>query len=265
MDDKKMSEFTEVPELTSQDFIPVVRVGAPNENLLIAKENLITQLNTNESARGILSISADGDVVTLDENGDGDAVQLNQSIIVQITVALAYVLGATITNSTTGATGKVTNVDGDLYTLDTLTAGTWKTADVVTNGVLPGAIAGSVTWVITMPVGKLKLAHFDSAANYYSDANNYKNVSSKGTADAYIDSCLSTLEQKLAGGLTAKMRMVQSDAICVLDKDGNGWEGYIQNVTDDDFELVLVKGSTEVGLITSIYYYILTGQDEIAS
>lgn len=142
---------------------------------------------------GTFTLSADGSeshITTYNngnivyDKGNADAGGTDQ-LKVRFAIAdlTGYIIGQTVTNNTTGATGVVIDITIKLK-LDTLTAGGWNFGDEITNGTNVTSITQQAVWFLTIPTTKkLKLWQgltFETAT---------PNINSIGISDGVLQNC----------------------------------------------------------------------------
>lgn len=186
---------------------------------------------------GTFTLSADGSAATLGMNGD-TPTSLNHKVrfLIDATEPVQPVVGQTITNDDTGATGVVVSLSTDgapadevYVTLNNLTVGGWANAANITYGETSIIILDETTFIITIPTAK-KLKLWQGLT--FADSDN--DILSDGRSNQIINSVIALPNGVYVSGV--------NNPKCIHINDGiNGWRGLITTINNTSFDITLTQ------------------------
>jgi hypothetical protein len=184
--------------------------------------------------------SVNAEVATITLNPDGSGFTLGGSpydtiLRFQLNSSSAWIVGDTVTNSTTGATGviitKIGNANTPRFSLNTLTPGDWNTGDSLTNGTVVKNMDNPGSWLITVPTLKrTKLVLMTSVDPNNTDNNSFGKDSFTSKDCIFNSNSISSVS-------TAESIMISSDYV----GGGAGWSGFTTGVAGNtSYNLIFV-------------------------
>ena len=232
--EKDRQRWQGILQFSAQQKVPPRNRGEPARKLIRNQPETMTTSELYEKRIGF----ADFESGTFTLSADGSAAMINgnptnHTHAIRVVSASGFVVGQTLTNNTTGATGRITDIDAEIITLDTLTIGEWNIGNEVTNGINTTTINNNYAWIVTFPTSKrLKLWQgltFETAnPNQYSDGN----------SDGVIQWC--------SGNGVNGSGISSDDSTCINVSDGfvgNGWTGQVllANIRAIEFDTILTQ------------------------
>ena len=180
---------------------------------------------------GTFTLSADGMTLTINGNPATPIIKFDSFTA----GGNPPIVGELVANDITGATGAITNISGNTFTITPVLSGGWNNSDSLTfGGGDTGAIMSSYR-IITIPTAKrLKLAHINTKGV----SGMGQTFGSQGNDDGTIAYCLCPFSDS---GID------QSNSIDVVQTDG--WTGLITvRATEFDITLTQVGAGLDITL-----------------